>query len=228
VNIHQLANLLEHLRDGLGPALVKSAAADIGDAAAALRGLPDKSIKDLVTDLNKVTGAGPEKIVERIRDCPGDTKAVEAILKEVRKLKKPELEALLGAFGKPFKGRTVPLMKSDVEALVRGGRAASLPPVATTSSAEAVTGQDAEAVERGVRLFQGLRDSASLTIDDIRCQFAPLHREPRQVLRQVASRVGFDFDGTREEIAVRLQEVLERLKVSQVKGEIIRTPTGPT
>jgi hypothetical protein len=227
VNIHELANLLEHLRDGLGSAIVKKAGEEIGEAATALRGLPDKSLKEHVKDLTKLGGAGPEKLVERIRVCSaGDAKTVEVLVKDVRKLLKPELVGLLTALGKPFQGRTVSQLKTDVEAIIRSGGAGTVLNDTKTLGTENPTNNDAAAVERGVHLFERLRDTPSLTIDDIRDQFGSLRKEPKHVLQQVAHRVGFNFDGGRDEIAGKLQEVLERLKVSQVKGEIIKQTAG--
>jgi hypothetical protein len=227
VNIHELANLLEHLRDGLGSAIVKKAGEEIGEAATALRGLPDKSLKEHVKDLTKLGGAGPEKLVERIRACSaGDAKTIEALVKDVKKLRKPELEGLLAALGKSFKGRTVSQLKSDVEAIIGSGGAGTVHHDTKTLGTENPTNNDAATIERGVHLFEQLRDTPSLTIEGIREQFGSFRKEPKHVLQQVARRVGYEFDGSRDEIAGRLQEVLERLKVSQVKGEIIKQTAG--
>jgi len=220
---HELANLLEHLRDGLGSVIIKKAAEEIGEAAVALRGLPDKSLKDHVKDLAKLGEPGPNNLLDRIQaSSTGDSKFIEAVVKDVKKLKKPELEALLTSLGKTFKDRTVPLMKSDIEAIIRSGGTGTAPTETPTTGSILQTDADQEAIVRGVRLFERLRDTPNLTIDDIRNEFEPFRKESRHVLLQVSSRVGFSFDGTRDEIAGRLQEVLERLKVSQIKGEIIR------
>jgi hypothetical protein len=208
--------------------MVKKAAEEIGEAATALRGLPDKSLKEQVKDLTKLGGGGgSEKLVERIRVCStGDAKTIEAVVKDVKKLLKPELVGLLTALGKPFQGRTAPQLKSDVEAIIRSGGTGTVLNDTKTLGTENPTNNDAAAIERSVRHFERLRDTPSLTIEDIRDQFGSLRKEPKHVLQQVARRVGFEFDGSRDEIAGKLQEVLERLKVSQVKGEIIKQTAG--
>jgi hypothetical protein len=70
---HELAGLLDHLRQGLGGALTKKTADDFAAAATALREIPDQPLKEVIKGLQKLAtptgGAGLDKLLERIRAC---------------------------------------------------------------------------------------------------------------------------------------------------------------
>ena len=100
---HELAGLLDHLRQGLGAALQKRTGDEFAEAAEAFRGLPEKSLKDLAKDLQTAAtpaGGGAERLLERIRTRrAGGGEAVDLLMKDVNKLKQPELQGLIRALG---------------------------------------------------------------------------------------------------------------------------------
>src|SRR5207244_1050125 len=100
---HELAGLLEHLRDGLGGALKDGAGREFGEAAAVFRESPEKPLKEFVKDIRKSispagSGITQEQLIERIQACRGrNGEPPDRLMKDVNKLKQPELQSLLRA-----------------------------------------------------------------------------------------------------------------------------------
>jgi hypothetical protein len=236
---HEFASLLSHLLEGFGAALNRPSAGAIGDVADALRKLPDKSLKEHVKDLAKLAESQTPGVplAERLRACPGgDTAAVNKLLADVKKLKKLDLDRLLRTLGFPPAGRTVPEMKLYVESLLTGGKLGG-PPVGAGTPADPPTpvpnapareapAPDAAPVEHFVRLYKAIRDEPDLSIDELRIRFEPFRAQPKHILQQVARHLGLEFDGTRDEVAAKMREMLEILRISRIKGDIIRGHDG--
>ena len=206
---HDFARLLESLRDGLGPALKADAANGFGDAAEILRAEPERSLKDLLKQLRKPTAAkngGPntnELIadIRSIREGRGGSPAQVAAALE--KLKLAELKTILTAFDKKAK-KTIADNKAIVLSLF-------------AETAAAPTLDD----ETAYRTFNELRESPGLSIADLRSRFEQIRQMPKSVLESVARRLGYQFDGSKEEVANRLLDVLERSRMSDMRGELI-------
>jgi hypothetical protein len=220
VTTHGLAGLLEHLREGLGAALKDAAARELTEAAAAFRELPDQSLKGLVKALQKLAapadGAGSERLAERISACrAGRGESVDQVMKDISKLRQPALQALLRKLGQNPGKNKVAENKSLVRRLLETPADASQPPPAADEAT-------ARQVDAGYRLIQELRDAPTLSIEDLRARFAVVRQYPKVVLDEIARKLGYDFPGGKDEVANQLLLTLERMRISQMRGEVIR------
>jgi hypothetical protein len=140
-------------------------------------------------------------------------------MKDVNKLKQSELQAVVRLLGhKPGKNKLAEnkaLIRTILETPAGGSETAPVSPAATHPA-----GPSAEAVESGVRLMESLRGAKS--IDELRAGFAPLREQPKAVLEEVARRLGYEFSGSKEGVADQLLQTLERMCISQMRGEIIK------
>jgi hypothetical protein len=220
---HELAGLLEHLRDGLGPAMKDGAGREFADVAGTFREMLDKPLREFVKDLQKLSASvggsvGLDRLVERIRASrTGSGESADHVMKEVNRLKQAELQALIRALGNnPGKNRV-----AENRAVVRKLLEANMgtpEESAGTNVAGSVDGQ----VAYGLRVFRELRDAPSLSIEDLRARFAPLRQSPRAVLHGIAHELGYDFPGGKDDIAEHLLQMLERMRISQLRGDVIK------
>jgi hypothetical protein len=220
VTTHELAGLLEHLRDGLGAALQKRTGEEFAEAAEAFRALPDKSLKEFAKDVQKAAaaaGGGSERLVERIRACrTGGGEAVDLVMKDVNKLKQADLQALLRALGQnPGKNKV-----TENRALVQ--RLLQTPADGEPATAAPPDGAAERQVEDGYRRMQELRDAPALSIEDLRARFAPVRQYPKPILDGIARRLGYSLSGSRDEVAEQLLQTLERMRISQMRGDVIK------
>jgi hypothetical protein len=204
----ELAAMLTHLRDAFGPNLKADAAKAMSETADAFQSLPEKSLRDVVKDLQKAS-AGPDALVQQILAAKQTGNgAADAVMKTVQKLKGPELKAVLAALHLPTKGKVAD-QKAAIAAFMTS--AAELP---------SEPNGDQEAIESAFRLYETLRDS-DLTIERLRERFLPLQEARKAVLVGVAEKLGYRTDGSHEDIARRLLQTLEGLCVSRVRNELI-------
>jgi hypothetical protein len=213
---HELAGLLAHLAEGLGLALKDTAKRELVDAAAAFRELPSMSMKEVGKILRKpeVGGVDQAAIGDRVRACrEGTGESVDQLMKDINKLKLPELKALLTALGQdPGKG-TVAKLKTNIRGLLE----TSLPPGASPPHVETTDGQ----IEEGCRLMEDLRTAPLLTIEDVRTRFEAIRRQPRHVVEGIARKLGYEFSGGKDAIADELLQTLERMRISKLHAENI-------
>lgn len=217
---HQLADLLEHLKLGLGSAFKADSARAFEEAACAFRELPDQPLSKVVGQLRNLNApqAAPKKkggtdlplLIEQIRSLRADSTAPEAsLLAQIDALKNPELKAILEAFEK--KGTTkVADNRTRVKQLLTGTSTNG-----THSPPALARVYDPEIVEEGVRLYVRLRDTRGLTITEVRSSFEPLRANSKADLEEISRRVGYTPAGTREDILQRLLTNLEGIKVNQ-------------
>lgn len=217
---HELAGLLEHLRDGLGAALQKRTSDEFAEAAGAFRALPDKSLKEFAKDVQRsaaAAGGGPEQLVERIRACrSGGGEPVDRVMKDVAKLKQADLQALIRALGQNPGKNKVTENKALVQRLLQSPAAGEPAP---PDWAEGATGGQ---IEDGYRHMQELRDAKGLSIEELRARFAPVRQYPKAVLDGIAGKLGYSFPGGRDDVAEQLLQTLERMQISQMRGDVIK------
>ena len=203
---HELARMLTHLRDAFGPSLKTDAVQGMTDAANAFQSLPEKSLKEVVKDMQKTAGSA-SLLVEQILAAKQGNGAADAVIAAVQKLKGDDLKAVLSALHLPKKGK-VPDQKATITAFIKA--APHLPDIHG----------DAEAIEAAYGLYQDLSRS-NLDIHELRERFQPLREAGKTILIGVAEKLRHRTDGSREEIANRLLNTLEGLCVSRVKNELI-------
>jgi hypothetical protein len=220
VTTHELAGLLEHLRDGLGEALQKRTGDEFAEAAEAFRSLPDKSLKEFAKDVQKAAspaGGGVERLVERVRVCrAGGGESVDQVMKDVNKLKQAELQALLRAFGQNPGKNKVTENKAQIQRLLQ------TPAGAEPAAPATAHGAPDRQIDHGYRRMQELRDAPDLSIEGLRAEFAPIRQYPKAVLDGIARKLGYNFPGGKDEVADQLLQTLERMRISQLRGEVIK------
>jgi hypothetical protein len=220
VTTHELAGLLDHLRDGLGPALQKRTGEEFAEAAEAFRSLPEKTLKEFAKDVQKsaaAAGGGVERLIERIRAFrAGGGEPVDQVMKDVNKLKQADLQSLIRALGQnPGKNKV-----TENKALVH--RLLQAPAEDGPATAAAADGGFERQIEDGYRLMQQLRDAPALSIEELRSGFAAVRQSPKAVLDGIARKLGYSFSGGRDEVADQLLQTLERMRISQMRGDVIK------
>jgi hypothetical protein len=206
---HELARVLTHLRDGFGASLRVDAVTDLTEAATALQALPDKALRDLAKDMQTANG-GVQILAERLRAAKGDAEPANAVLALVQKLKAPELKELVKALGQPSR-RTMAENHQAIQAWLGTSHAAP---------AAAANGHQDD-VEAGYRLYCQLRDNGHLSIDELRQRFQPIAAYPKTVIEAVAAKLGYRFEGNKQDVANRLLQTLEGLYVSRARADLI-------
>ena len=223
---HELAELLDHLRIGLGAAMQKRTGDEFAEAAEAFRALPEKALKELAKDLQTIAapaggGPGQERLLERIRLCgAGNGEPLEQVMKDVSKLKQPELQALIRALGQNPGKNKVPENKAWVRRFLEtpsDGRD-PIPSIQTGGAPE-------RQIEDGCRRMRELQDAPALSIEDLRARFAAIRQYPKAILDGIARKLGYAFSGGRDEIADQLLQTLERMRISQLRGAVIKGST---
>jgi hypothetical protein len=220
---HDLAKLLDHLRDGLTAGLTSTAIKDLTEASEAIRELPDMPLKTFARDIKpKPPKAGGKKgqaavdlpgLIERIRAVKGGTGTAESVLQEVEQLSSTQLKDVLKAFN--LKGTST---KDGNLARTRALLLGNDPATAPSSNAPNF---DPALVESGVQLYLRLRDSRDLGIEEVRAQFEPIRFYPKPVVEEISRRVGYTPDGSRDAIARRLLSNLESIKMHQLRSDLI-------
>jgi hypothetical protein len=222
---HELANLFDHLRAGLAAGMKAQTVQAFEEASAAFRELPDQPLRALVKSIQATPTASGKKgkpaidltcLIDQIRavraggETPGEMSAA------LDRLNNNQLKEVLKSFDQ--KGTT---KVEDNRARVRQlltTRQTNRPEVPITNFTPAA---DPALVERGVDTYLRLRQEKGLSIAEVRIQFEPILHYPKPVVEEIARRLGYTPDGSREEIARRLLSNLEAIKMSQMRGELI-------
>jgi hypothetical protein len=222
---HDLARLIDHLREGLAQGLTSTATRDLAEAAEAIRELPEMSLKAFVREIKprppKLTGkrlaVDLPALIERIQMVKGGTGPVEPVIAEVEQLTSTQLKEVLRAFDQ--KGTsTKDGNLARVRTLLQGGDPAR-------AGLPHGPGFDPAQVESGVQLYLRLRDSRELNIQDVRAQFDPIREYSKPVVEEISRRVGYTPDGSREAIVQRMLSNLESIKMHQLRSDLILTST---
>lgn len=225
---HELAGLLDCLRQGFGDGLKQATKDALSEASEAFRELPSKTLKELVKEIKSKPGAGSSKkaevdvpqLIARVRMVRAGTLPATEVEKELELLKNPQLKEILVSFGS--KGTT----KTE-ENRVRARALLVHTPNGPTPSPELISTPvvDQNLVEQGVELYTRLRDTQGLSILEVRAQFEPIRHYPKPVVEEISRRVGYTPYGTRDEVANRMLSNLEGIKLHQRRGEMILTGT---
>ena len=178
---HQLATMLDHLRNAFADNLKAGASNEFSDVSGRFRELPDQSLKDLVKWLRQA--ASPARAVKvasavdlpaliaRIRSLrESQPDAESAIDLDALKLNNSQLKEILKAFGeKPT--NTVAGNLTKVRHLLRAVGTLDSPPLPAEGNST-----DSIAVDEGVRIYNALLADRKLSIPDVRAGFEPLRR----------------------------------------------------
>ena len=218
----ELADLLEHLRQGLGSSLRSESVRAFEEAVEAFREIPELPLKKLAEQLRTTSPrpGGSEKggkptvnvdaLVERIRavraGVRGDT------LNELNGLNNSQLRAVLAAFGQPATTSTAGNLAKVRQLLEAPSKDGALPIPSPV---------DPVLTEEGVKLYTRLRDTRELSILEVRLGFAPLREYPKPVLEEISRRVGYTPNGSRKDILDRLQTNLEDIKMHQLRSGLV-------
>lgn len=227
---HQLASLLEHLQLGFGDSL--KTGTGFAEAIAAIRELPDQSLKDLAKNLRKANAPQPAEsrpsrpapidipaVIERIRAIQnGNAQGLEGV--ELVCLTNPQLKDILRAFQQPLGGAKDALLTRVRQLCVPAD-----PTNGTSSPTIPPSELDLAAVEEGVRLYTELRDNKNLTITDVRAGFERLRGYSKLVVEEICRQLKYTPHGSRTEMLDRLLSNLESIKMSQYKMNQILTGT---
>jgi len=239
---HQLATLIEHLRQGFGESLAIRAGNDLTEIVAVFRELPDQPLKDLAKSLRKAnappptptgnaspsTGVSGPGAIERIRAIRNGTIPVTEGV-DVGRLTNPQLKDVLREFGQAVSG-TKPELVARIRQLcvptaTPNNPAPTAPPAVPTTEPRETGEFDPRAVEEGVRIYSELRDDRKLTIADVRAGFEKLRTYPKSVVEEISRRLKYTPFGSRTDILDRLLSNLEGIKMSQYKMDQILTGT---
>lgn len=214
MNTHALADMLEGLANCLGDGLKDGTKKDFAQAASFFRQVPDQPLKTFFSTVEKAfaTQGGASELVEKIKACrEGRGELVDELWKKIEKLKVPDLQTILKAFNKK-----APKKKDDNLAAVRSLLFEGTNPRPTEQS------MPLQAVENGFREYCAIRDSLKqLSVSELRSRFQAIAQLDKPALEGVCSRLGYNFVGTKEEIAQQLLSTLEAMKVSQMRTEEI-------
>lgn len=224
---HQLAALLDHLRQGFGAGLKADVGNDFTEASTLFRELPEQPLKEWMRTVRKGTAAPSAKpsktavdlpqVIEQVRAVRAGGTVPETLLSQIESLKSNQLKEILVAFGQ--KGTTTIAGNVDrVKQLLTVSQNGSHP---TPPPAAPVI--DERAVEEGLRTYTRLRDDKSLTIHDAQAGFEPLKNYPKPVVEEISRRLGFTPSGSRDDILKRLLSNLEGVKMSQLRAELIHS-----
>jgi hypothetical protein len=223
---HQLATLLDHLRNGFGDNLKAGAGNEFADLSAAFRELPDQSLKEVIKQLRKIAAPVAKTVVDvpaliaHIRFVCESPAATEPVHIELEGLNNTQLKDILKAFAvKPT--TTVAGNLTKVRQLIRPGVASdsNVSPVAQVLP-------DPQAVECGVRLYNSLLADRKLSISDVRAGFEPLRAYPKAVIEEISRHLGYTPVGSQTDILNRLLTNLEGIKLSQHRADRILVSTG--
>jgi hypothetical protein len=218
---HEFARWVDGLRDWLGDGLNKTLAKSLSDFSEAFRDLPDKSLKDLVKDLKALQSAacavGP-LIADMKALHNGEAASADKTLARIDKMKLPELKEICKALALTPK-RTISENKALLRSFVEGAHVAKAP-----ANGPPMIAAGSDEIEEGYQEYSGLKNSlASVTIPELRARFDSFRRFSKAALEGIARRLGYHFTGSKEELFNRLLQTLEGMKISQVRGEIIRS-----
>jgi hypothetical protein len=168
-----------------------------------------KALRDLVKDLQKANG-GVQTLAERLRAAKEGREPANTVLALVQKLKSPELKELLNALGQPSRGTM-----AENHQTIQAWLGTSQPAPA------AVANGHQDDVEAGHRLYCELRDNGHLSIDELRERFQPIAAYPKTVIEAITAKLGYRFEGNKQDIANRLLQTLEGLYVSRARADLI-------
>lgn len=237
---HDVANLFDHFRVGLGVALKDGAATEFGDLSAALRDLPDQKLSQLVKDLRALkspptprpgrtpaaapAGVDVPAIVNRIKAIRDGSNGPTAADIDLTSLNNNHLKEVLRSFSLQPTNTSVGNL-AKVKDLIRPIAATNgaHPPVPLNGTHPPADGPaepaDPRAVEEAVGRYDALLNDRALSIPAVRAGFEPLRAYPKPVVAEVHRRVGYSGTGSKPEMLQQLQSHLEGIKLSQHRAD---------
>jgi len=231
---HQLADLLESLKKGLGASLKQDACNAFDEAAIVLRQMPDHHVKKLAELLQKAitpaNGTGmnghgkngqTKKVVTTPINVPGLIEQIRAIragtsfepLNGLDGLNNAQLRTILAEFGQQSTTKTVDNL-TKVKQLLK-------PTEGTLQTPPTTVQPETNVIDEGVRLYTRLRDTKGISIPEVRASFAALRAYPKSVVEEISRRVGYTPSGSLKDVLNRLQVNLEDIKMQQLSTEFI-------
>jgi hypothetical protein len=221
----ELADLLDQLKQGLGALLRPEASKAFDEAAAAFRELPDQQLKKVAEQLRKAnepaTPAAGKKAGKSTVDVPALIQRIRAArsgtatdgLPELASLTNTQLREVLAAFGEKPTTKVADNLTKVRKLLHSMGD--------TNGTHQNPAASDSTLIAEGVRLYNELRDTRGLSIEEVRTRFAPLREHSKSVLEAISRGVGYTPQGSRKDILDRLQNNLEDIKMHQLRSELV-------
>jgi hypothetical protein len=220
---HELANLLDHLKMGLGTSFKAEGGKAFDEASAAFRELPDQPLKKLAEQLRSIAAPAANgrrksaavnvaELIEQIRGVQNGSPATDELKSRLGALTNTHFREILTAFHQK------PTTRTD------GNRSRVMDLLAPqTNGPPASDGAptDPQAIETGVKLYMKLRDTRSMPVAEVRAAFEPLRAYSKPVLEEISRRVGYTPIGSREDILNRLLSNLEGIKMNQQRVDSI-------
>ncbi len=148
------------------------------------------------------------------------------LTEDIAQLPDPKVKQLAKLLGFKPKGS---MSRDELQAMILGGPAEVAAPSASEPQTESPAPEvDAAAVDRGVELFQRLRDDASLSIETIRHDFAAFSDMPKPVIDGIGSRLDYLTRGSKDEVLAGWLSMLEDLHLNRRREEgIMQTEAEP-
>ncbi len=221
---HELAAMLDHLRTAFAFGLSKPAVGELEAVGAAFRDGPDQSVKDFLKAIRAArapaattkgkSAADVPAVIERVRSVRREELAAEAVSGELGTLNNAQLKQVLLAFDVKATTKIADNMLRAQQLLTP----LTLSPVPPKPPA---VSPDTALVDRGVETYNRLRDTKGLSIPDLQAEFKPVQTYPKSVVEDIAIRVGYSPERTREETFEMLLTNLERIKRNEYRAEVI-------
>ena len=212
----ELRTLLRSLAGGFGPMLSKSAQQDFERLSDLLEALPEQSVAQLVSTVEKaVLGdpRSPTSLIRRHSDAKGG-KPDGSLIPDLKKASTAHLKQVYAAVVGVKPGA---LKKSElVERLVQElGATAAGPMVDDPAPVRAE-------VTAAIKVFEAVRDHLrEIGFDDIESRLAPLHRLEESSIRAVVETLGFSSARSKQANIARLVEALRGAKSLQQQTDRI-------
>ncbi len=216
---HELAAMLDHLRNAFAFGLHKTATGEIDSVAAAFRESPDQKVSEFLKAIRaaraptaaRVPAADVSGVIDRIRAVRAGREPAESVTADFRAMTVPHLKDILREFRGKLSGG-----KDEILDRVRQ----LLTPTADALPAAPPLVDPAKVTE-SVEALTRLRDSKDATVAELRSSFEPIRELPKPAVEEIAKQMGYTLSGTKEEVLRRLLSNLEGIKASQYRAEEI-------
>lgn len=215
---HELAAMLDHLRNAFTFGLHKSATGDLESVAAAFRESPDQKVGEFLKAIRsaraptvaRTPAVDVSGVIDRIRAVRAGTEPAESVTTDFDMLIKPALESILKDFKVKSSGNKGELVSRVRQLLTADAAPLAAPPFV-----------DPAKVTESVEALTRLRDSKDATVAELRSSFEPIRELPKPAVEEIAKQMGYTLSGTKKEVLGRLLSNLEGIKASQSRAEEI-------
>ncbi len=229
MNLHELALLLDKLREAFEFGLTASIKRDLSDLTAAFRELPDQSVRDFLKSIRDKPKAAPARRgkappvnldelvgrIQQVRTHP-DPATLEQLQADIGLLNNSDLKKIL----RRLQCKTTRETEGNRQLLLQFLRGETISPYPSTFN-----GAELQQIDDAVKLYQQLRDSQTISVEEVRNRWAIVAKLKKAAIIEVARRLGFTV-GTRDsgkEIYNRLLSYLVNNTLAQQKAQSILT-----